>query len=382
MYGPSPRWRRTVEPPAAGWDLYPKLAAVQDHSIASLQGPQRIARVHDLLASGADTVLAQELTALAADNHDTWRWDDAMMLRHLKTLPAGRRHALILDLVDSAIAAGGTPLQVRRVLQSIARDLAPDDVSWRAARHLIEAAAGEMTGFGPDLNVLAVVAERETGTVPAELIAVMRRTVHCRHDSTLLLPWIAQSDGLLNVGEVWAETADSDSEPGAPRMLAHALRAKGARPAARWTREARELALELDAVSSPETWRQRIHHWFSLVPLPRTSDFHEFEYFDANELLDSYNVVALRGLLFLLAVTDPGPGDTAAVGALAEYAAAKVPGHGPREPIIANAAILTLELFGTAEALGELKRLQTVLLQPGMANRLSAAVARCRPLSV
>jgi hypothetical protein len=348
---------------------------VQGTPIASLAGPQRLDRVRDLLAAGADTVLARELTALAAGNGDSWRWDDAMVLRHLEALPAGRRHALILNIADSVLTSGGTAAQVGEALGVIARGLGPEQLTWRAARHLMEAAAARITDLPDELNVLAVVAERETGVVPEELIAVMRRTVHHRHDSTLLPPWIARSGGLLNVGEVWAETAGA--EPEGRRLLAHALRAKGARPAVRWTRESRALARELDAAHSPEPWRVRIHRWFSLVPLPRTIGFRRFDLFDADELLDSYNVVALRGLLFLLAVTEPGPGDTAAVGALAEYAAEKVPGHGPREVIVANAAILTLELIGTAEALGELNRLRTVLRRPGLSARLAAAAARC-----
>ncbi|WIN00237.1 hypothetical protein ACTOB_003931 [Actinoplanes oblitus] len=350
-----------------------KLAAMLGETISTLPGPQRVDRVRDLLAAGADDVLARELTARAADNNDSWRWDDAMVLRQLDDLPAGRRHALILRVADSAAAAGRSPAQVGAVLCSLARGLEPDDVSGPAAQHLIEAAAVRMTDVPRQLDLLATVAERETGTVPAGLIAVMRRTVHHRHDPALLLPWIAKADGLLNVGEVWAETADGD--PGARRMLAHALRAQGARPAATWTRESRELARELDAAGP---WRRRIHHWFALVPRPRTIEFRGVDLFDATELLDAYNVVALRGLMFLLAVTRPAPGDPAAIGALAEYAAVKVPGHGPRDAKVANAAVLSLELIGTTEALDELERLRTVPLQPGLASRVEAAAARRR----
>lgn len=205
--------------------------------------------------------------------------------------------------------------------------------------------------------------------MPAGLIAVMRRTVRYRHDPTLLRPWIAKADGLLNVGEPWAETADA--EPEARPMLAHALRVTGPRPLTRWSRQARELDL-------PRGWRRRIHRWFALVPLPRTIGFHRFDYFDADELIDVYNATALRGLLFLLAVTEPAAGDATAVGALAEYAATKVHGHGARDSVVANAAILTLELIGTQEAFDELNRLQDARLQPGMITRVTKAAARCR----
>jgi hypothetical protein len=333
--------------------------------LASLPGPQRLGRVRDLLDAGADDTLAQELVALGAANEDSWRYDDAMVLRHLESLPDRRRHALILAIGDRASA----PAAVCGLLGVIARDLDPDELPWPVARHLIDAAGAQTSGLARDLNVLAVVAERETGTLPPGLVAVLRRTVQYRHDPTLLLPWIAKADGLLNVGEPWAETADAEPE-GRP-MLAHALRVTGSRPLVRWSREARELDL-------PTGWRQRIHRWFALVPLPRTIGFRRFDYFDADELIDVYNATALRGLLFLLAVTEPVPEDAAAVGALAEYAATKVRGQGARDLVVANAAILSLELIGTAEALDELERLRSVRLQPGMITRVVKAASRCR----
>ncbi|GGN43871.1 hypothetical protein GCM10010109_76450 [Actinoplanes campanulatus] len=333
--------------------------------LSSLPGPQRLGRVRDLLDTGADDVLAQELIALGAANEDSWRYDDAMVLRHLEALPARRRHTLILAIGDRA----NEPAAVCELLRVIARDLDPDEMPWPVARHLIDAASAQTSGLARDLNVLAVVAERETGAVPPGLIAVMRRTVHYRHDPTLLLPWIAKADGLLNVGEPWAETADADPE--VRPMLAHALRVTGPRPLVRWSREARELDL-------PAGWRLQIHRWFSLVPQPRTIGFRRFDYIDADNLIDAYNATVLRGLLFLLAVTGPGPGDAAAVGALAEYAATKVRGQGARDMVVANAAILTLELIGTGEALDELERLRGARLQPGMISRVVKATSRCR----
>jgi hypothetical protein len=37
-------------------------------------------------------VLARKLIALGTANQDSWRYDDAMMLRHLEGLPARRRN--------------------------------------------------------------------------------------------------------------------------------------------------------------------------------------------------------------------------------------------------------------------------------------------------
>ncbi|GIE76588.1 hypothetical protein Aph02nite_25380 [Actinoplanes philippinensis] len=333
--------------------------------LSTIPGPQRLDRVRDLLETGADDVLATELIALGAANEDSWRYDDAMVLRHLEALPARRRHTLILAIGDRATA----PAAVCELQRVIARNLTPDEMPWPVARHLIDAACAQITGLGPDLDVLAAVAERETGTVPPGLIAVMRRTAHYGHPPALLRPWIAKADGLLNAGEPWAEAADAD--PGARPMLVHALRVTGSRPLVRWSREARALDL-------PAGWRQRVHDWFALVPLPRTIGLCRFDYFDADELIDSYNASALRGLLFLLAVTDPVPADAAAVGALAEYAAVKVRGQGSRDTVVANAAILTLELLGTQQSLDELERLRAARLPAGMIARVIKAAARCR----
>jgi predicted RNA-binding Zn ribbon-like protein len=112
--------------------------------------------------------------------------------------------------------------------------------------------------------------------------------------------------------------------------------------------------------------------------LPRTIGLRRFDYFDADELFDVYNATALRGLLFLLAVTDSVPGDAAAVGALAEHAATKVRGRGARDLIVTNAAILTLELIGTAEAIDELDRLRGALQRPAMIARVAKAASRSR----
>src|SRR4051812_45066077 len=104
----------------------PMLSAV----LSSLPGPQRLGRVRDLLDSGSDDVLAQELITLGAANEDSWRFDDAMVLRHLEALPVSRRHALILAVGDRASA----PAAVCELLRVIALDLRPDEMPWPVAR--------------------------------------------------------------------------------------------------------------------------------------------------------------------------------------------------------------------------------------------------------
>jgi hypothetical protein len=96
--------------------------------LSSLPGPQRLGRVRELLDSGADDVLARELVALGTANEDSWRYDDAMVLRHLKALPTRRRHALILAIGDRASA----PAAVCELLRVIALDLRPDEMPGRS----------------------------------------------------------------------------------------------------------------------------------------------------------------------------------------------------------------------------------------------------------
>jgi hypothetical protein len=122
--------------------------------------------------------------------------------------------------------------------------------------------------------------------------------------------------------------------------------------------------------------RPLIQHWFALVPRPRTIRLRPTDLYDANEVLDAYNALALRGLLYLLTAIPPHPDDPAIVGRLAQHAAEKVPGHGPRSQIVAYAAVHTLERLGTVPALHELQRLRRRSPQPGFAGRLDAAIAR------
>ncbi|GAA0477055.1 hypothetical protein Aca07nite_85220 [Actinoplanes capillaceus] len=77
--------------------------------LSSLPGPQRLARVRDLLDTGADDVLAQELIALGAANEDSWRYDDAMVLRHLEASAQTSGPARHLNFL-AGVAATDPPL--------------------------------------------------------------------------------------------------------------------------------------------------------------------------------------------------------------------------------------------------------------------------------
>jgi hypothetical protein len=337
--------------------------------------PHRVARIHGLVEAGDDGTLADELVDLAAANDDVWRYDGATVRDELRALPDARRCALTLRVLERA-AAAAPPVRAEGLLVQILEGIAADALSWRAARQLIDTVSGWGTGPPGTLAVLAEVAVRETGGCPPALLAVMRRTAHegDKHWSEWyrepIQPWLDGAAGRLNVGEPWAEAADAETPD--PALLAHALAATGARPASRWARRAQSL---LPEVGGDET-RALIRHWFDLVPRPRTIPLRTGERWDPNEVPDPYNARALRGLLYLLAVTPPHDEDPAAVGRLVQHSAQKVPGHGPRSQMIAYAGIYALERFSTVDALRELTRLRSLGQPPGIAAALTAAIAR------
>ncbi|GAA3221603.1 hypothetical protein ACFO1B_16380 [Dactylosporangium siamense] len=336
------------------------------------QYPHRVARVRSLVAGEQDGALVEELVDLAVHNEDVWRYDGAAVRMAVEVLPPSRRHALILAVADRA-AAGAPPVEVSSLLRWLARGLGPAALSWRAGRCLIDTTAASVTGLPDELRVLAEVAVRETGAVPPELLAVIRRSAMRFSDwATALQPWLDTAADPLNVGEAWAGTANA--EVADRPLLVHALAAKGAHPAAGWARRAAAVAGELGAARC----RTLIHRWFDLVPRPRTLRLRDDDRYDANEVLDPHNALALRGLLFLLTTVPPDPEDPAVVGRLAQHAAEKGPGHGPRSKVVAYAAVHTLERLGTVPALHELQRLRSGTNQPGFSGRLDVAIARRR----
>ncbi|MEU7875102.1 hypothetical protein [Dactylosporangium sp. NPDC049140] len=336
--------------------------------------PDRVAHIRTLAGAGDDDGLAAELVDLAAANDDRWAFDGATVRAELQALPDGRRSGLILRVIERATAAT-PPVRTERLLVQLLEGISADGLSWRAGRYLIDAVSVWTAAVPETLAVLAEVAERETGACPPALLAVMRRTAHegDKHWPAWyrapMQPWLDRTAGRLNVGEAWAEAADTET-PG-PALLAHALAASGAKPASRWALRARTLLPEL---GGDET-RTLIRRWFALVPRPRTIALRSAERWDPNEVPDPYNARALRGLLYLLAVTPPHEDDVAAIGRLVQYSGEKIPGHGPRSQMLAHAGIHALERFSTLAALRELARLRSIGQPPGIAAALTAAIA-------
>ncbi|WP_433220438.1 hypothetical protein ACQP00_17955 [Dactylosporangium sp. CS-047395] len=337
--------------------------------------PHRVAHIHGLIEAGEDDGLAAELVELAAANGDVWRYDGATVRDEVLALPDARRCALTLRVIERATAAT-PPVPVGRLLVQIGRGIPAGALSWGAARYLIDAVSTWSTERPETLAVLAEVAERETGACPPALLAVIRRTAHDVDKrwptgaSDPLRPWLDRYAGRLNVGEPWAEAADAETP--APELITHALTASGAKPASRWAQHSQDLLPDLGG----DTTRTLIRRWLTLVPRPRTIPLAGGDRFDPNEVPDPHNAKALRGLLYLLAVTPSREDDVAAVGRLVQYSGEKVPGHGPRSQMLAHAGIYALERFSTVPALREMARLRSLGQPPGIGAALTGAIAR------
>ncbi|MFI0721406.1 DUF4132 domain-containing protein [Streptomyces sp. NPDC021224] len=321
-------------------------------------------------AAGADGVDGVDLERLA----DRLRWAfhgpdvpdtgaGSKMLASLDALSRDQRRALVGRLTDGyrdrppaddesrsglllliVLAARGTgldPLTEDRAARLAAYDTL--SLTWR--------------GHRPDLLARA---EREAGrAVPAGVVAVMRRSVASGYAHPDYVPLLKQlPDPPVNPGEAWADdalaTATLLGEPWTA-LLRHAATATAARPTARWEKEARALIERIGA----DALRDKAAAWLGLVGRPRTVPYRdEIDYGpDTNALIDPYNANALRGLAWTLALLPPHPAIPRALGFLVDVCVRKVPGHGPRNPKLANAGVTALARCEGEAALGELARL-------------------------
>ncbi|MFE5811445.1 DUF4132 domain-containing protein [Streptomyces sp. NPDC056491] len=204
---------------------------------------------------------------------------------------------------------------------------------------------------------------------PAVVATVRRSAVNGYGDEDLVAFAGQLTEPVLNVGEEWAERAMADG----PRreLLAYALTATAAKPAARWEKGGRALIASLGA----DAVREAVLSWLALVGRPRTLELDRAAHEpDVNQAFDPYNANALRGLAQLLSFLPPHPGTVRALGALVESALRKAAGMGPRNPKVANAAVNSLARLEGEAALAELARLGTKVTYKGTAKLIDAAL--------
>ncbi|WP_328468335.1 DUF4132 domain-containing protein [Streptomyces sp. NBC_00448] len=293
-------------------------------------------------------------------------------------LPDDDRRRLVGALVDRHRAGTDTDEVRDLVLQLVtllAQGLGEDTLATERSLRLDRYAHTHSVWYGDELAVL-VAAELAAGrTLPPPVVGVVRRSALVAYRSGPLSALAKNlAEPALNIGEPWAEAALADvAELGPPwvELLRHAATATAARPNGTWEKKGRALLDPLD----PDAVRGRVTGWLARVGRPRTLPYEEQAYAPAqNDLFDPYNANALRGLTWLLSLLPPHPDTARAFGRLVETSLRKVPGTGPRNPKVANAAVLALSRTEGEAALAELARLASRVTFKGTLKQLDTAL--------
>jgi hypothetical protein len=163
-------------------------------------------------------------------------------------------------------------------------------------------------------------------------------------------------------GEAWSDAAKSDIEAmeGEERaawvdLLQHCIRARGAKPAQKWSGRASAL---LERIGRP-AFERSVLRWFSLVERPRTRPVERESPWqpDPNLLLQDENADILKALAWLCAGSE-NAGVARALGTLALSGYRKVPQMGPRCVRLGNACVWALGAMPDAGGVGQLAMLR------------------------
>ncbi|MEV7285294.1 DUF4132 domain-containing protein [Streptomyces sp. NPDC093252] len=364
--------------------------------------------------------LVPELLRLAEVIDDRWGLDAARVLAAVRGSEPSFRSELVRRLTahyHSAETGSADRLHIAVLLGNFqARELVADQpLDARVA--LMELIAHQEVTYDTDLlKRLAEPELAEGRALPGLFAALIRRswlTVwQASEELRPLVERITPVSPVLNPGEAWADRALADlTDLGEDwrRLVAHATTANSARPSARWERTGRAL---IDTVGA-DAVRGRVLDWLRLVGRPRTVPLLAATYGgDPNALFDPYNATALRGLIWLLSFlpattpeagrqagtdTAPAPGTPAlgtpgtqtpapetsapqtpatarTLGSLTETSLRRVPGTGPVNPKVANAAVGALARIEHESALAELARLATRVTYKGTLKLVDAAL--------
>ncbi|WP_261993598.1 hypothetical protein [Streptomyces sp. 3211.6] len=264
--------------------------------------------------------------------------------------------------------------KVLRLLQAVGAGLPGDPLAAERTAEL-DKLGREVSSWSDGDARFAAEHELAAGrTLSAPVVAFLRRSAleaYRRPEMAALAKRLTEP--VLNVGEAWAEQAmkEAAGEPGLLPLLVHATTATSAKPTAQWDKAALTLAASLgtDAV------RAAVLGWLPLVGRPRTFAFTTVQYGpDPHLVFDPYNANALRGLAWILALLPAHPDMARALGALVETSLKKVPGLGPVNPKVANAAVTALARIDSEAALAELARLATRTTYKGTLKLLNTAL--------
>ncbi|PYC69798.1 hypothetical protein C7C46_27890 [Streptomyces tateyamensis] len=320
----------------------------------------------------ADLVKAGYATNNRADRN----WVE--LLDELRALPVEQRAALADELTaryQSTDAAPHAREVALTLLGVLSRDLPGDRLAAARLKRLDALGRVHTLWYRERLDDLAEAELAAGRALAPAVVATFRRSALNGYDDGTVALAAKLTEPALNVGEEWAELALRDAEQAADAadwqaLLRLATTATAAKPTRRWEQQARALveALGTDRV------RTAVLPWLALVGR-RTFELEGQEYQpDVNNTFDPYNANALRGLAWVLALLPAHPDTARALGALAETSLKKLPGVGPRNPKVANAAVIALARLEGEPALAELARLATRVTYKGTLKLIDTAL--------
>ncbi|HVJ69014.1 MAG TPA: DUF4132 domain-containing protein [Caulifigura sp.] len=177
---------------------------------------------------------------------------------------------------------------------------------------------------------------------------------------------------MLFPGDPWTDVAVHEIEASAPEihqkwheLVIHAQALSGAKPSARWLKQARELIHDLGL----EEFEQRVAGWFPDFNRPRQEVDHRRPH---PLMLLAHNVDTLKGLVWMVLAAER----EALVPLLAPLAVSafrKVPGIGPRAAKVGNASIHVLGQMATPSALAQLGLLKSRIKMPSAQKEIEKA---------
>lgn len=255
--------------------------------------------------------------------------------------------------------------------------LSPEDLSsgvrLRIVQDMLDGQYLPLGGYGAPVAGAAletlIQAARQAGTLPPLTLAAIRRSAFSGVDADHLNDWKTVLTPELNPGEAWSDAflarldalSPEQRQPW-PALLAFARTASVGKPSTKWLKEGER---HLKAVGLAP-FREVLTAALPLLSRSRTFALEgsNFQGADVNLVIEPFNALSLKGLLWLvpLAADDAL---TRAVALVVESALKKVPGVGPRDPKIANAAVYALSRTESGAALSALARLATTVTFKG-----------------
>lgn len=226
-----------------------------------------------------------------------------------------------------------------------------------------------------EMERLGATVLKSGGRLGPEVVAVMRRTAAIPGNRPLKAFVAGLKEPLLNLGEPWADRALADLsmlDDNWRELVAHAAKATGDTPTPEWEAEGGRLLAQV----GPDTAREVILGWLTLIGLPRTLGLRNRAGGSLEYRADAYNSMVLRGLVWLLGLLPPGAQLTRCLADLAETSLRKVPAIGPRNRLVAEGAIHALSRLDSMDAVAELVRLVTRVTHRTAAQRIQTALQR------